>query len=99
MFAVLNHLELQPDTDWKDLGRRFDTLCVAVDDPDLIDASIVQIDDRHGFVLVRYRSRRAMDTVSKAVAAPWFAENVRPHLAAPASRSVGRIVGGTLKAD
>jgi len=99
MFAVLNHLEVRPGTDWQDLGKRFDGLCAAVDDPDLIDASIVQVDDLHGFILVRYSSREAMENVSRAVAAPWFAENLRPHLAAPASRSVGRIVGGTLNAD
>ena len=98
MLAVLNHLELQPDTDWEALGKSFDALCAAVDDPDLIDASIVQTDDRHGFILVRYKSREAMEAVSKTVAAPWFAENVRPLLAAPASRTVGQIVGGTLKA-
>ncbi len=98
MIAVLNHLELQPGTDWESLGKKFDGLCAMVDDPDLVDASIVQTDDRHGFILVRYKSREAMDAVSNTLAAPWFAENVRPLLAAPASRSVGQIVGGTLKA-
>ena len=76
---------------------KFDGLCATVDDPDLIDASIVQTDDQHGFILVRYKSRQAMEAVSNALAAPWFAENVRPLLAAPASRTVGQIVGGSLK--
>ena len=48
--------------------------------------------------LILSKSRQAMEAVSNTLAAPWLAENVRPLLAAPASRMVGQIVGGTLKA-
>jgi len=42
--------------------------------------------------LTFFASREALDEVSSKVAGPWFAENVRPHLAGPVERTVGEVV-------
>jgi hypothetical protein len=47
---------------------------------------------------VLFTSRAALDEVSRDVAAPWFAEHMRPHLAGPANRPIGEIIAGALAA-
>ena len=46
-----------------------------------------------------YKTREALDEISKNVGAPWFAEHIRPFMAGPVSRSIGEIVGGALTAS
>ena len=43
-------------------------------------------------LLAFYANREVLDEVSSKIAGPWFAENVRPYLAGPVSRSVGEVV-------
>jgi hypothetical protein len=49
--------------------------------------------------LILFASRAALDDISHNVAASWFAENVRPFLAGPVSRSVDEITAGTLSSE
>ena len=46
-------------------------------------------------LVIVYRDRESLDRISKTIAAPWFAENIRPYLSGPVSRSVGEIVAGS----
>ena len=47
-------------------------------------------------VRVERQLRATAEHVSANVAAPWFAENIRPYLAGPAQRSVGEVIAGEL---
>lgn len=98
MHAIVNHLQIRPDADWSELVGKFDVINDAIGDPDFGGCCLIRTDDRQGIILVLYRTREALDEISKNIAGPWFAEHIRPHLAGPVSRSVGEIVGGALTA-
>ena len=57
-----------------------------------LGAKIVRVSELEVVLLAFYATREALDEVSSKVAAPWFAENVRPYLAGPVTRSVGEVV-------
>lgn len=70
----------------------------AIDHPDFGGCCLIRTDDRQGIILVLYETREALDEISKTIAAPWFAEHIRPFMAGPADRFVGEILGGALTA-
>ncbi len=96
MHAVINHLPIKPDTDWSALAQKIDAFNKLVDHPDFRGLSMIRVGDDAAIILVLFASRAALDDVSRSVAAPWFAENVRPYLSGVVNRSVGEIVAGTL---
>ena len=57
-----------------------------------LGAKIVRVSELEVVLLAFYASREVLDEVSSKIAGPWFAENVRPYLAGPVSRSVGEVV-------
>jgi len=59
--------------------------------------SLVRVSDGKAIFIVFFDNRNALDDISKNIAAPWFAEYVRPHLAGPVDRAVGHIVAGSMK--
>lgn len=97
MHAVVNHLPIRADANWSELAARFDAFEAATRHahPDLISASLIRAGDTEAILVVVYRDRQSLDEISKAVAAPWFAENVRPYLSGRVSRSVGEIIAGS----
>jgi hypothetical protein len=99
MHAIVNHLQIRPDADWSELAGKFDAFNKAIDHPDFGGGCLIRTDDRQGIILVLYKTREALDEISKNVAAPWFAEHIRPFMAGPVSRSIGEIVGGALTAS
>jgi hypothetical protein len=98
MYAVINHLPIKSGTDWAELGRNFDSFQSMIKHPDFLGAGLIRAADTEGIVFVLFKSREALDEVSKNIAGPWFAEYMRPHLAGPAARSVGEVIGGGLAA-
>ncbi len=60
--------------------------------PEFIDLQLVRVSDTEAIFLVFFTTREALDELSSEVAAPWFAEHVRPYLAGPVQRSVGEVV-------
>jgi hypothetical protein len=62
------------------------------ENPDLLDVRIISVSDTVAIALAFYTTREALDDISSRVAAPWFAEHVRPYLAGPVDRQVGRVV-------
>jgi hypothetical protein len=99
MHAVVNHLPIKPDSDWSALTAKVDAFNAMVDHPDFRGLSMIRAGDDAAIFLVLFASRVALDDISHNVAAPWFAESVRPFLAGPVSRSVGEIVAGTLSSE
>jgi len=57
-----------------------------------LGAKLVRVSELEVVVLAFYANREVLDEVSSKIAGPWFAENVRPYLAGPVSRSVGEVV-------
>ena len=97
MHAIVNRLPIKPDTDWNALTAKVDGFNAAIKHPDFRGLSLIRAGDNEAIVLVLFATRPALDEVSRDIAAPWFAENMRPHLAGAVSRSVGEIVAGALK--
>ena len=98
MHAVVNHLPIKPDTDWDALAAKVDTFNALIDHPEFRGLSMIRVGNDAAILLILFANRAALDDVSRNVAAPWFAENMRPYLSAAVSRSVGEIVAGTLAA-
>jgi hypothetical protein len=93
MHAVVNKLTLGRPIDdalvrnmEEELGARMR------DKPGFLDARLVRVSDTEAIIIVNFTTREALDDLSRNVAAPWFAENVRPYLAGPVQRSVGEVV-------
>ena len=97
MHAVINHLPLQATVDWSALAKliaEFEAATKA-EHPAMRGCTLIRADDDHGILVVTFDSREALDDISRNVAAPWFAEHVRPLLADAVSRSVGEVVAGS----
>ena len=99
MHAVVNHLPIKPDSDWTALTAKVDAFNAMIDHPDFHGLSTIHARNDAAIFLVLFASPAALDDISHNVAAPWFAENVRPFLAGPVSRSVGEIIAGTLSSE
>ena len=96
MHAVINHLPLHKTTDWPALAHMFAAFeqKTRTQHPAFRGVTLIRIGDDHAVLVVTFDTREALD-VSKNVAAPWFAENVRPLLAGAVSRSVVEVVAGS----
>jgi hypothetical protein len=94
--AVVNHLPIKPGANWSELAAKFGAFDAATRraHPELISTSVIRASDTEAILVAVYRDRQSLDEISKSVAAPWFAENVRPYLSGPVSRPVGEIVAG-----
>jgi len=97
MHAVINHLPLQKTTDWAALSHTVDAFEAALRTqyPAFRGCTLIRAGDDAGILVVTFDTREALDDISKNVAAPWFAEHVRPQLAGAVSRSVGEVVAGS----
>ena len=97
MNAVVNHLPIKDGADWRELAAKFTAFELATRQthPDLMAPTLIRVSDNDAVLYIVYRDRQSLDELSKSVAAPWFAENVRPYLAGPVSRSVGEIIAGS----
>lgn len=54
----------------------------------------MRVSDTQAIFLVLFDDRESLDDISRNFAAPWFAEHVRPLLAGPVNRQVGKMVAG-----
>ncbi|MCC6737394.1 MAG: hypothetical protein IT534_14875 [Bauldia sp.] len=99
MHAVVNHLSMRSDADWNDIARRFAVFAAGVkrDYPAMKTAVLVRVAASEAVFMGVYDDAATMEHVSSKVAAPWFAEHVRPYLAAPAVRSSGEVIGGFVR--
>ena len=97
MHAVINHLPLLKTTDWAELARTFETFetMLQAKYPGFRGCTLIREADDAGILVVTFDTREDLDNISKNVAAPWFAEHVRPLLAGAVSRSVGEVVVGS----
>jgi hypothetical protein len=97
MHAVVSHLPIKPDADWAEMVRKIDAFAASVKQPDYRGLSLIRAGDQEAIVLVLFTSRSALDEVSRTVAGPWFAQNMRAHLSGAASRFVGEVIAGSMK--
>lgn len=97
MHVVINHLPIKPDADWSMLAAKIDAFDAEISHSDYRGTSLVRAGANEAIVLVLFASGPALEQISREIAAPWFAENVRPFLAGPVARSTGEVVAGTLR--
>lgn len=62
--------------------------------PDFRGGGLERVGDMQAILLVLFNDRKSLDDISRNIAASWFAEHVRPHLAGPVNRQAGEIVAG-----
>lgn len=96
MHAVVNHLPVRPDADWTALAAKADSFFTRTRAayPKLRSAILVRVGEGEAIFVGVYDDRATMEHVSSEVAAPWFAEHVRPLLSAPVARSAGAVLAG-----
>ncbi len=96
MHAVINHLPIRPDADWTEIARRFDSLAADTlpDHPEVLAMQVVKAGPEEAILVISFADAAAMAAFSSKVAAPWFAEHIRPFLAGPADRRTGEVVSG-----
>lgn len=96
MHAIVNHLPIREGADWAEIAAKFDRFAseMRAAHPEFKSALVLKVDEHEAILDVTYTDRGSLDRLSKDVAAPWFAEHIRPYLAGPVSRSVGEIVAG-----
>lgn len=99
MHAVLNHLPIKPDADWAALAAKVDAFNDSIGHKDFRGFSLIRAGDNEAIVLALFATRAALDEVSRDLAAPWFGEHVKPHLAGPVSRSTGEVIAGALRSQ
>jgi hypothetical protein len=96
MYAVVNQLPIRPDADWQDIAEKFGKFAAATsrDYPKLKVAVVMKASPTEAIFLGVYEDQTTAEHVSANVAAPWFAEHIRPYLAGPAQRLVGEVISG-----
>jgi len=98
MHAVVNHLPIRPDADWADIAGKFASFSADTRGrfPAMNTAVLIKVSDTEAVFVGIYDDPDTMRHVSSEVAAPWFAENIRPYLAGQAARSVGEVIAGSV---
>lgn len=98
MHAVVNHLPIRPDADWDDIAAKFDAFAKDVRKrfPAMNTAVLAKASQTEAIFIGIYDDPQTMQEVSSNVAAPWFAENIRPYLAGQANRSSGLVIAGSV---
>ncbi len=96
MHTVVNHLPVRDDADWGGMAEKFtafaDMLKTSISG--IRAAQLLRAGDTEAILVILFEDEATMKRVSSEVAAPWFAENFRPYLTGPPSRSVGEMIAG-----
>jgi len=94
MYAIVNTLTLAKPLDPAVLEKLENELFPRAREssPGFLDAHVVRVSDTEVVLLVFYATMEALDDVSKNVAGPWFAQNIRSYLAGPVDRKVGEVI-------
>ncbi|MBI2719055.1 MAG: hypothetical protein HY245_07000 [Rhizobiales bacterium] len=98
MHVIITRLPIGPDADWAEMGRRveaFDRIATAAS-PGFKGVSLIRSSPEEAVLFVLFEGRDELDRVSREVAAPWFAENIRPFLTGAVTRTVGEVMAGRL---
>ena len=97
-YAVINRLPIKADADWDGFCQKIDAFNTIADasSGDFRGLSLIRTGPQNAVMFVLFASRAEMERVSRDVAAPWFAENIRPYLSGQADRSTGEVVAGRL---
>jgi len=98
MHVILNRLPLSPDVDWSALTAKVDEFNAlgAMSSDAFKGVSLLRTAPDEGVLLVMFTNGDELTRVSRDVAAPWFAVNIRHLLSGPVERRVGEVVAGHL---
>ncbi len=96
MHAVVTKLTLAKPIDSALLEKLAEFVPQVQEHAGFLDLKLVRVSDSEAIALAFYSTRAALDDISSKVAAPWFAEHVRPYLAGPVERTVGEVIAQAL---
>jgi quinol monooxygenase YgiN len=101
MHIVVNHLPIKPDADWNDIASKFEKFAkeTRATYTQMKVAMLSKASEGEAIFVGIYADMETLDHVSKNVAAPWFAENIRQYLAGPAARTVANGIAGSVGGD
>lgn len=96
MHTVVNHLPIKPDANWAEIAKLFGAFAEGVKArfPGMAAGLLTKASDTEAIFIGIYDDPETMKEVSSNVAAPWFAENIRPFLAGPANRTGAEVIAG-----
>jgi len=97
MYAVINHVPIKPDADRDAFAAKVAAFETEFGHPDFHSSLVVRVSDTEAVFVVLYANRAALEQISREIAAPWFAQHIRPYLAGPVTRSTGQVVAGALR--
>lgn len=99
MYTVVNHLPMRAGIDWAELVGKFKSFFGETGRayPKLRSALLTKVSDTEAIFLGIYDDEETMKHVSSNVAAPWFAENIRPYLSGATNRSAGEVIASYLR--
>lgn len=98
MFVVVNHLPVRPDADLAAFSALVNAECEArlKAYPEIRAMIASRPNEAEVTLVILFASRAFGEEFSRNVAGPWFAENIRPFLAGPVSRTAGDMIAGFL---
>src|SRR5947209_6204462 len=69
MHAVVNHLPIKEGANWGELATKLGTFVAVTrqSHPALLSASVIRASDTEAILVVIYRDRESLDTISKAI--------------------------------
>lgn len=99
MHTVVNHLPIKPDADWAKIASLFGGFAEGIKAkyPGMVVAVLNKASDAEAIFVGVFTDPATRDEVSNVVAAPWFAENIRPFLAGPPNRTVSDVIAGWVR--
>jgi len=93
MHAVVNKLSLGKPIDQLLLDKMVQDMgSLLGDSPEFVSVQIVSVSEVEAIIVAMYKTLESLNDISKNIARPWFAENVRPYLSGPVERSIGEVV-------
>lgn len=98
MHTVVNHLPIAPGTNWTELAEKVDSFAARIRDtaPEVLKLQLIRVSDTEAIFVITFADEATCRSFSSAVAAPWFAEHIRPYLDDSVARSMGEMIAGFL---
>ncbi len=99
MHIVVNRFKLQENANWSALQTQVNDFHrkVSAERAEFKGVSLVRVSDSEAIFLVLFDNLESLNDISRNIAAPLFAEHIRPYLTGPVEPQVGEIIAGHMQ--